>query len=213
MTSTSFETTLYQQLTPFFERHQFLLLPEKKQYRKITETGFQQVMLSPAYYGEEITLDIRFGCRNEQVEQIAQQFLSSQASSHRDANTLLLSISQFSEYTSVRFRIHSEDELLFVCKQIELFFDSIGLDFLTASSSLPALDRLLNGHPEQACPYVFNQIHRFYKGLISASLNHNRQFDGLIDVYRQLLIQQTQNRYELVRFERLIAFLQHYSPN
>ncbi|GAB2539567.1 hypothetical protein [Spirosoma aerophilum] len=213
MTSTSFETTLYQQLTPFFERHQFLLMPEKKQYRKITETGFQLVMLSPAYSDDEITLDIRFGCRNEQVEQIAQQFLSSQASSQQDANTILISISQFSEYTSVRFRIHCEEELLLVCKQIEQFFDSRGLDFITASSTLTALDRLLNGKPEQACPYVYNQIHRFYKGLISASLNHNRQFNSLIDRYRQLLIQQTQNRYELIRFERLIAFLQHYSPN
>ncbi len=213
MTSTSFETALYHQLTPFFERHQFLLLPEKKQYRKTTDTGFQQVLLSPTFYDSETVLAISLGCRNEQIEQIAQQFLTSQAVSRSDTSTLLVPVGQFSDFVSDRVCIHSEKELLHVCEQIEQFFTTSGFDFLAASGSLPALDRLLNNQPAKVCPYVFNQMHRCYKGLITARLNHSAQFDALVDTYRHLLISQTQNRYEQIRFERLIAYLIYYSAN
>ncbi|GAB3767876.1 hypothetical protein GCM10028818_01400 [Spirosoma horti] len=213
MTSTSFETLLYQHLTPLFQRHQFQLLPEKRQYRKLTDEGFQTVTLLPTFYDHQTLLDIQLGCRNDQVEQIAQQFQSSQAISRPDANTLTAFLTQFADYTSVRFSIHSEKELLSVCDQIGQFFVSVGFDFLTASCALPAIDRLLNGQPEQPCPFLQNQMHRCYKGLISASLNHNRHVAELIDTYRQVFIQQTQNPYEQIRFERLIAFLRHYSAN
>ncbi|AUD01792.1 hypothetical protein [Spirosoma pollinicola] len=213
MTSTSFETSLYQHLTPFFERHQFLLLPEKKQYRKTTDTGFQHILLCPTFYAHETTLAVRLGCRNEQIEQIAQQFLTSQSISQLDTNTLLISIGQFSDFTIDRFCIHSEDELLSVCEQIEHFFATSGFDFLAASSSLLALDRLLNNQPGQPCLYVFNQMHRYYKGLITARLNHNTHFDALVDTYRHLLLAQTQNRHEQIRFERLISYLHYYSAN
>ncbi|AKD55690.1 hypothetical protein [Spirosoma radiotolerans] len=213
MTSTSFETLLYQHLTPLFQRHQFVLLPEKRQYRNLTDAGFQTVMLFPTFYDHETILDVQLGCRNDQVEQIAQQFQTSQAISRPDANTLTAFITQFADYSSARFSIHSEKELLAVCDQIEQFFVSVGFDFLTASCALPAIDRLLNGQPEQLCPYVPNQMHRCYKGLIAASLNHNRHFKDLVDTYRHVFVQQTQNSYEQIRFERLIAFLQHYSAN
>ncbi|GAB3803534.1 hypothetical protein GCM10028819_33590 [Spirosoma humi] len=213
MTYTSFETLLYQHLTPFFQRHQFVLLPEKRQYRKTTEAGFQNVMLYTTFYDHKTLLDIQLGCRNNQVEQIAQQFQASQALSRPDANTLTASITQFADFASVRFSIHSEQELLVVCNQIEYFFRSCGFDFLTTSCTIPAIDFLLNGQPDQPCPYVYNQMHRCYKGLITASLNHNWRFNKLVDTYRQMFIQQTQNPYEQVRFERLIAFLQHYSAN
>lgn len=214
MTSTSFEITLNQQLTPFFERHQFLFMPEKKQYRKITDTGFQNVLLSPSFYDDETVLDIRLGCRNDQIEQIAQQFLANnQVNARPDANTLIVSLSQFSDFTFVRFAIHSENELLEVCKRIERFFCTVGFDFLAASSAIPALDQLLNTLPDQPCKYVYNQMHRYYKGLITARLTHNIDFDSLIDMYRHQLVQHTQNRHEQIRFERLIAYLHYYTPN
>ena len=213
MTLTPFETNLYKHLTPFFSRHQYMLLPDRKQYRRLVETGFQNVILSPAFYGDETILEVNFGARNEQVEQIAQQFLNNLTDYRPDANTLVISIGKFSGFQYFRYKIHSNTELLDVCKQIELFFDTQGFDFLNSACSLHNLDRLLNEHPGQPSAYVYNQAHRCYKGLIAARLNHNPHFDGLIDSYRHLLIRQTQNPYEQLHFERLIAYLQHYSPN
>ena len=213
MTFTSFETILYQHLTPFFKRHQFLWLPEKKQYRQTTNTGFQNVMVSPTFYDSETALDIHFGCRHEQVEQIAQQFLTNRAISRPEANTLVVSISQVNGFPFVRPTIHSGEDLIDVFDQIEYFFTTIGFDFLTASCALPALDRLLNEHPDQPCQYVYNPIHRCYKGLITARLNHNSHYDSLMAMHRSQLIHQTRNPYEQIQFERLIAYLYYYSPN
>ncbi len=213
MTITPFETNLYQHLTPFFTDHEYALLSEKKQFRRTTNSGFQNIILSSVFYSDDTMVDVNFGCRNEQVEQIAQQFLNSQPDLQSDANTLIVSIGRFSGTQYFRYKIHSEAELSDVCEQIEQFFDQQGFDFLATACSLPTLDRLLNEFPSQPCQYVYNQTHRCYKGLIAARLSHNPQFDGLIDSYRQLITHQTQNRYEQIHFERLIAYLQHYSAN
>lgn len=213
MISTPFETTLYQHLSPFFAERQFTLLPDKKQFRLVTPTGFQNVILSPAFYGDETMLEVNFGARNHQIEQIAQQFLNNMADYQPDANTIIISIGKFSGFQYFRYKIHSSEELANVCEEIEAFFTSQGFDFLSSACSLPTLDRLLNTQPNQPCPYVYNQAHRCYKGLVAARLNHNPHFDGLMDAYRHLLIRQTQNPYEQLHFERLITYLQHYSAN
>jgi hypothetical protein len=213
MTTTPFETNLYQHLTPFFAEHAYALLPEKKQYRRTTAIGFQNVLLSPSFYGEETMLEVNFGCRNDQVEQIAQQFLNNLPDYRPDANTLIVSIGKFNGFQYFRYKVHSDEELSDICDQIEQFFATKGFNFLDNACTLSTLDRLLNEHPSQPCQYVYNQAHRCYKGLIAAQLNHNPHFDGLIDSYRHLLIRQTQNPYEQLHFERLISYLQHYSAN
>ncbi|GAB4040566.1 hypothetical protein [Spirosoma gilvum] len=213
MTITSFETNLFQHLAPFFSDHGYSLLTEKKQFRKVTGNGFQNIILSSVFYADDTLLEVNFGCRHEQIEQIAQQFLNNQPDLRSEANTLIVSIGRFSDLQKARFKIHSEDDLLLACQQIEYFFDQQGFNFLTTTASLLTLDRLLNECPTEHCRYVYNQTHRCYKGLIAARLNHNPRFDELIDRYRYLLIQQTQNPYEQMHFERLIAYLQHYSAN
>ena len=213
MTTTSFETSLYQQLAPFFTGYDFMLLSDKKQFRRATTSGFQNIILSSVFYPDDTVLEVNFGCRHEQVEQIAQQFLNNVPDLRSDANTLIVSIGRFNGSQTFRYKIHSEDDLALVCGQITQFFTNYGFDFLTTSSTLSTLDQLLNQSPGEACQYLYNQTHRCYKGLIAARLNHNPHFDGLVDRYRLLLIQQTQNPYEQLHFERLIAYLPHYSAN
>jgi hypothetical protein len=208
-----FETNLYRSLTPFFASEQFDLLVEKKQYRKNTPTGFQNTILSPSFYGSEIWLDVNFGCRNEQVEQIAQQFLNNLPDYRTDANTIILSIGKFRKIPYFRFKIASDLELQETCTTIRSFFAECGFEFMQQSSTLAGIDRLLNEQPGQPCRYVYNQTHRCYKALISARLNHNPRFDGLVDTYRHQLLKLTHNTFEQMNFERLIAYLLHYSAN
>ncbi|GAB4017509.1 hypothetical protein GCM10028808_49070 [Spirosoma migulaei] len=213
MTITPFETNLYQHLAPFFAEHGFTLLPEKKQFRRINTSGFQNIILSSVFCVDDTMLDVNFGARNDQIEQIAQQFLNNQPDFRLDANTFLLSVARFSGFKSSRYKIHSGEALSDVCEKIELFFNKQGFDFLDSASILSTLDLLLNESPNQPCQFVYNQTHRCYKGLIAARLNHNPHFEGLVDSYRHLLIRLTQNPYEQLHFERLIAYLQHYSAN
>lgn len=213
MTISPFEINLYQHLAPFFTDHDYALLSEKKQFRRTTTSGFQNIILSSVFYSHDTMLDVNFGCRNEQVEQIAQQFLNNLPDLRSDANTIIVSIGRFSGSQYFRYKIHSDEELPEVCGQIAHFFDQKGFDFLSTAATLASLDHLLNESPGQPCQYVYNQTHRCYKGLVAARLNHNPHFDGLIDCYRHLLFHQTQNPYEQIHFERLIAYLQHYSAN
>ena len=213
MTITPFETNLFRHLTNFFAEHQYVLLADKKQFRKTTATGFQNVIFSPSFYQDETWLEVHFGCRNDQVEQIAQQFLFSLPDYRLDADTILISIGKFNDTPYYRFKIRSSEDLLLACQQIEAFFTEKGFGFLNDSCTLPALDVLFNQQPNQPCRYVYNQTHRCYKGLITGRLNNNPFFTGLIDSYRNNLSRQTQSSHELLHFERLISYLLHYSAN
>lgn len=213
MTTTPFETKLYRQLAPFFAQHGYELLPEKKQFRRVTDSGFQNIILSSVFYTEDTMLEVNFGCRNEQVEQIAQQFLNNLPDYRLDANTLLLSIGRFSGLQYFRYKIHSPDELVDVCAKIEDFFMAKGFAFIETASSIPLLDHLLNENPAEPCQYIYNQSHRCYKGLVAARLNHSSQFEALVEGYRHVLLRQTQNPYEQLHFERLVTYLKHYSVN
>ena len=213
MTVTPFDTNLFQQLTPYFTEQTFTLLSEKKQFRRKTAVGFQNIVLSSVSYATDTVLDVNFGVRNDQIEQIAQQFLNNLPDFRPDVNTFLLSIGRFSGLPYNRYKIHSDHELTAVCRQIKAFFDTQGLPFLEQNCTLASLDSLLNSQPALPCLYVYNQTHRCYKGLVAAHLNHNPNYDALVDVYRHALVQLTQNPHEQVNFERLITYLAHYSAN
>ncbi len=213
MTLTPFETNLYRLLSDYFAADQYELLTDKRQFRKTTATGFQNVIFSPAYYGPETWLEVNFGCRNEQVEQIAQQFLNNLTDFRPDANTVIISIGKFTDQLYFRYKIASMDELALICDEIKAFFDTDGFAFLEQAGTLSTLDQLFNQFPHQPSRYVYNQTHRCYKGLIVARLNHNPHFEGLTDSYRHGLLRQTQNPYEQLNFERLVTYLQHYSAN
>lgn len=213
MTLTPFETSLYRQLASFFDKHDFVLLPEKKQFRKVTSTGFQNIILSASYYGPTTLLDVNFGGRNEQVEQIAQQFLPTLTDFRPDANTLLISIGKYKQVNPPRYIIRTDSELGTVCTQITEFFTETGFELIDRSMSLGTLDSILNENPVLPCPFVYNQTFRCYKGLTVASLTHNPHFLGLIDLYHHQLSRQGQNAYEAMNFDRLVTYLQHYSAN
>ena len=199
---------MYRQLAPFFGQYDFVLIPEKKQFRKETSTGFLNIILSPSYYGPTTLLDINFGCRNEQVEQIAQQFLPTLTDFRPDANTILISIGKYKNVNPPRYTIRTASELDNVCSEIISFFDETGLELIERSNSLETLDVILNETPEQPCSFIYNQTFRCYKGLTVASLNHNSHFLSLIYLYRNQLSQN-----EATNFDRLVTYLQHYSPN
>lgn len=213
MTVTPFDTNLFQRLTPYFTEHAYMLLSEKKQFRRATAFGFQNIVLSSVWYPTDTVLEVTFGVRNNQIEQIAQQFLNNLPDFRPDVNTFLLSIGRFNGFPYARYKIHSEQELASICGQIKSFFKTHGFDFLAHHYTLSALDNLLNDQPTLPCRYIYNQTHRCYKGLIAARLNHNPNYDALVDVYRHTLVQLTQNPHEQLNFERLITFLAHYSAN
>jgi hypothetical protein len=208
-----FEANLFQNLYEFFEENQFALLPELRQFRRMTPAGFENVILSVSPYDDELWVDVHFGIRHGAVENTAQQFLTNRLDFRSDANTLLTSIGRFRQRSYFRYKIRTTDDLTATCRDIRGFFAEKGLAFFDMARNLPDLDLILNEFPLQRCPFVSNSVHRCFKGLVTARLAENPALDQLFEIYRQQLGKYHTDAPTLASFERLGVYLQYYSSN
>ena len=219
MLITPFETELYAKMSGFFARYGFVPIPEKKQFRKGTETGFQNVIFSVTKYDAETWIEVNFGLRHELIEQVAQQFLGNLDDFRLDANTLVISIGKFNDANYFRYKILHGDQpagqsdLDDACQEIQAFLIERGFDFLNRSDGLAALHYLLNAEPTKPCKFLYNQVHRGFKGLIAARLTNSDEFRGLADLYRNQLVRLGASFHELHQYERLLSYLLYHSVN
>lgn len=208
------EARLYHTLCDFFENQKYQLLAEKKQFRKLTSIGFLNIVFSITEYAEnDAWVEVHFGSHNRHIEQIAQQFLGTNLLDFRnDTNTLILSLGKYNDVKYFRYKIQNQEDLQNTCELIALFFEQTGFAFLTNLDRIAAIDKILNATPRQACKFVYNQVHRCFKGIIAAKLNHNPKLAELAEVY-QLYLQKYANPDEQAQFDKLLAYLRHYSAN
>lgn len=214
MRTNTTETKLYRLLCHFFENQKYQLLAEKKQFRKLTANGFLNVVFSITEYApNDAWVEVHFGSHNRHIEQIAQQFLTTNLLDFRqDANTLIVSLGKYNDVKYFRYKIQNEEDLQNTCELIAAFFEQTGFAFLTNLDSVAAIDKALNATYRQPCKFVYNQIHRCFKGIIAAKLNNSPQFTELAEVY-QLYLRQHANAHEQAQFDKLLAYLWHYSAN
>ena len=139
-----FEITLYDKLGLFFKEQGFVLMADKKQFRKVTPTGFQNVIFTATSYDDEIWLEVNFGCRNNQVEQIAQQFLGNTRDFWSESNTIVVSIGKYNDAKYFRYKIMTEPDIEDVCEVIKDFLIIQGLPFLNKYDNLLALNDIYN---------------------------------------------------------------------
>ena len=208
-----FEITLYDKLGLFFKEQGFVLMADKKQFRKVTPTGFQNVIFTATSYDDEIWLEVNFGCRNNQVEQIAQQFLGNTRDFWSESNTIVVSIGKYNDAKYFRYKIMTEPDIEDVCEVIKDFLIIQGLPFLNKYDNLLALNDIFNKYSQKPCKYLYNQVHRSFKGIITAKLIHEENFLDLTDKHRANLMRIGATHEELLTFERLLSFLLYHSPN
>ncbi|MEA5429468.1 hypothetical protein [Arcicella lustrica] len=208
-----FETTLYEKLEPFFSSHNFVLLADKKQFRKVTPTGFQNVIFTATPFQNETWLEVNIGCRNNQVEQIAQQFIGNTRDYWPDSNTLVISIGKFNDAKYFKYKIFNENDLDDTCEIVKEFLEQRGFPFMNDSDSLVALNNIFNVHLSKPCKYLYNQLHRSYKGIITARLTHDKHFLDLSNKHRDTLRNIGASPDELLTYERLLSFLLYHSVN
>ena len=208
-----FETALYEKLRLFFEKYDFVLVADKKQFRKVTPTGFQNVIFTATAYDEEVWLEVNFGCRNHQIEQIAQQFLGNTRDYWGDSNSIVVSIGKYNDAKYFRYKIMTEPDVEDVCDIIKDFLITDGFPFLEASDSLLALNEIFNKTPSKPCKYVYNQVHRSFKGVICGKLINDDKFLDLADKHRNTLTKIGATPEELRTYEQLLGFLLYFSVN
>ncbi|MDF7818793.1 hypothetical protein P1X15_14350 [Runella sp. MFBS21] len=208
------EAKLYYTLYDFFEAEGFQLLMQKKQFRKSTTTGFTNIIFSVSEYDDEAWVEVHIGCRNHQIEQMAQQFIPSLPIDFReDANTLIISTGRYNDVKYFRYKIQNDDDLKNTCDAIMDFMNLSGWTFFKSVTKVADIDRILNSQPHKPSKYLYNQEDRCFKGLIAAKLNHNPHFDRLIEIYQVYLQKQVRDEIELHNYQKLVSFLQYYNDN
>jgi hypothetical protein len=209
------EAKLYHALYDFFEAEGFRLLIDKKQFRKSTPTGFVNIIFSVSEYEKDndAWVEVHIGCRNDQIEQVAQQFLNVNLVDFRgDVNTLIISTGKFNDVKYFRYKIQNEDDLGDACESIVEFMTFSGFGFLNSVTKLSDIDRIFNSTPHKPSKYLYNQVHRSFKGLIAAKFNNNPRYQQLEEIYRDYLIKFA-NETEVSNFERLATYLKYYNNN
>lgn len=212
MILSQFEVKFYQRLEEFFQSHNFKLHLEHKQFRKATQNGFQNIIFSISETQKEFWIELNFGIHYEFIEQLAQQFLNNNPGSRSFVNTLVISFGKFQNLRYFRFRVTDEEELDKITEEIKVFFELQGFIFLQEATCIEKIDDLLNDMPTKPCRYLYNQIHRCFKGIIAAKLTDNHSFTTITNIYRHFLLKNGSDE-ELLNYERLVSFLHFYSPN
>ena len=212
MIQSKFETKFYDQLDSFFQLHGFGFLTDQNQYRKSTQNGFQNIIFSISESHNVFWVEVNFGVRLEFVEQIAQQFLNNSFGYRPAANTLVISIGKFLEKKYFRYKVSNEEDFDLVTQEIRSFFEEKGFAFLKKADSLNFIEETLNDSPTMPCRYLYNQVHRCFKGIVAAKLSDNHNFSTITNIYRHFLLENGTDE-DLLSSERLILFLHHYNAN
>lgn len=212
MILSKFEVKFYQRLEEFFQSKGFDLMMEQKQFRKSTQNGFQNIIFSVSETQKDFWIEVNFGVRHEIIEQIAQQFLNNARGYRPSANTLVISIGKFEEKKYFRFKITNEEDFSNTTNEITQFFEEKGFNFLEKAISLKFIEDILNDSPTMPCRYLYNQVHRCFKGVIVAKLTDNHHFTTITNIYRNFLLKNGTDE-DLLNYERLVGFLLHYNAN
>ncbi len=207
-----FEVKFYQRLEVFLQSQGFHLYIDQKQFRKCTQNGFQNIIFSVTETQKDFWVEVNFGVRHDVIEQVAQQFLNNSMGYRPSANTLVISIGKFQEKNYFRFKVTNEDDLGAVLGEIEKFFIEKGFDFLKKIESLKHVEDILNDAPSMPCRYLYNQVHRCFKGAIAAKLTDNQGFMTVTNIYRHFLLKNGTDQ-DLINYERMLGFLHHYNAN
>ena len=208
-----FESDIYRNLQSFFDSQGYALIPDKKQFRKATEMGFHNVIFTTTAYENEVWLEVNLGCRNHQIEQIAQQFLGNTRDFWADSNSLVISIGKFNNAKYFRYKMVSISDVLDVCEEVKDFLLTQGFEFLKNSETLPVLHEIFNKTPTKPFKFLYNQVHRSFKGIITAKLIYAENFLDLADTHRNTLMRIGATSEELLTYERLLSYLLYLSVN
>jgi hypothetical protein len=184
----------------------------KNQFRKVNDKGFQNIIVSVTSYDNEQVIEVQFGVRNELIESMVQQFIISSATYKPDANTLIMSIGMYNGTPYVRQKVKDSVTFDETLVSIQHFFLKEGFEFMNYSQDIKVIDELLNHEAHLKSKYIYNQVHRCFKGIAAAKLNDHPHLFGLIDNYRTQLLKYASDA-ELIEFERSVSYLLHFFAN
>ncbi len=213
MRANQFELKLLRMCEEFFNAHSYKLILEKKQFRRITVAGFHSIIFNANAIANEWWIEVHLGVRSQLIEELAQQFLELPLDYRSEATTWITSIGKLSGEPYFRYKVKTENDLKEMVQSVQDFMLQKGFPFIAKHTHVSSISQLLNDFPTKNCPYIYNQIHRCFKGLIAAHYTHKElNLPYLEDTYRAFIVKNGLPKDQLA-FEKLCSFLPVYQLN
>ncbi|MCU0352270.1 MAG: hypothetical protein MUD08_00805 [Cytophagales bacterium] len=215
------EALLFTLLRPFFEAGGFTFLPGLKQFRRATDTGFQNVILAvtPAGTGEWV-VETNLGTRLDMAERSAYPFTYGLRGFSEDSNTVITSVGRLQGKPHFRPTV-TDANVQAMADELMRFMQTDGLPFLSQAAQTLVVHEWFNAQPHEPCPYTYNQHYRCFRGMAVAALvrpgvatsGEILNLDELAEKHRQALQNQQAPGDTLRRFENLVAYLRTFPAN
>lgn len=191
----------------------YFFVPQLNQFRRVTPTGYQCIILNWIPSGDSHVLEVYLGVRHDAVEDLALPFTNGLPELQNNNFTLFTSLSKLFEQPVQRFNICNEEDILPAVNEIQKGIFSRGISFLERYTRLENVDNLYNADPESPIVYLHNQLHRCMRAIAIARLSLRPDFERLAVSYREQLKQMGVAEVVLDRYDRLWRYLRTYSMN
>jgi len=195
------------------KRHDYHYLPEWNQFRQEFPSGFRSVILSVSQYNEGTFVEAHLGVRIHAVEELVYPLLNGLSQFGAHSMTLVTPLKKVCGDSVVRELAETQQDEERLILQIQDQLSRKGFSFLRQCSSTQAMDELYNEKPLEKLSLVNNQYYRCFRGLALAHLTGREPFQELTTFYRNFLFREGAIEPVRENFEKLVFFLEHYSPN
>lgn len=204
---------IQEELKKLLAERDYFFMPQLNQFRRVTPTGFQCIILNWIPGDNVQILEVNLGVRHDAVEDLAHPFTQGLPELQSNNFTLFTPLGKLFEQPIERFSICCEDDILPAVNAIQKGILSRGISFLERYTRLENVDNLYNTDPETPTIYLHNQLHRCMRAIAIARLSLRPDFERLAAAYREQLKKLGVTELVLDRYDRLWRFLRTYSMN
>ncbi len=198
--------------SPIFEKHGFQAVPELWQYRKETSNGFKAFIISISEYEEDCLVELHLGIRMDSVENFVYRYVQALPEFGPNMMTLVTSMARIQGLVFKRYSINSSESLQESYDQIAFFVNDVGLLKLDEWENLKSLNKVYNNDPYDLS-LIYNSFNKAIRGLSLAKFSGNPNYQELKDKYRYMLEYKKYPPESMQFFDKLVSFLDNYSPN
>ncbi len=211
--SSLLKNQIQEELKKRLAERDYFFMPQLNQFRRVTPTGFQCIILNWIPGDNVHILEVNLGVRHDAVEDLAHPFTQGLPELQSNNFTLFTPLGKLFEQPIQRFSICCEDDILPAVNAIQKGILSRGISFLERYTRLENVDNLYNSDPETPTIYLHNHLHRCMRAIAIARLSLRPDFERLAAAYREQLKKLGVTELVLDRYDRLWRFLRTYSMN
>ena len=126
-------------------------------------------------------------------------------------DTLLLQKDEYFNNINYRYRIISKNDIKEWMDIVQKFFTEFAQPFFEKYKTVADIDKLLNTNPKERVPELNNLGQHIIKGLISAKLNENPNYEELKSFYKNEVETKFKGHFMYDKCMQTIIFLDNHS--